>query len=112
MAIEEYVRVSELTEKTLKCKVKVHVSRRWTVGSKDSQDKYKRFDVVLIDEQGIFRSSPEIPLYKFDFVEFDNVRLLSKANTNLKDKCFLNSTSTTQIYVNLDIPEVSDLQNR
>ncbi|KAF9612674.1 hypothetical protein IFM89_003149, partial [Coptis chinensis] len=204
---------------------------------KTSQDKRKRFDVVLIDERGdqiqaivpknhsntflnvlqeghvyhienfsvqtrrdsyrpiqhefiilirwdtILRGSseahPEILLYKFDFVEFDNVRLLSKANTNLKDafgaldgaselmfrkglmlkeiflknasgtelkinpwenaiqlfdnvikyaksvpvlvvtsltvgnyydNCFLNSTSTTEIYVNLDIPEVSDLQ--
>ncbi|KAF9606808.1 hypothetical protein IFM89_028184 [Coptis chinensis] len=143
MAIEEYFRVSELTDKTLKCQVKVRVTRRWTVGSKDSQDKRKRFDVVLIDERGdqiqaivpknhsntflnvlheghvyhienfsvqtrrdsyrpiqhefiilirwdtIVRGSseahPEIPLYKFDFVEFDNVKLLSKANTNLKD---------------------------
>ncbi|KAF9594608.1 hypothetical protein IFM89_034230 [Coptis chinensis] len=70
MAIEEYVRVSELTDKTLKCQVKVHVLRRWTMGHYC---------------HGIFRCSPRNSMYKFDFVEFDNVKLLSKTNTNLKD---------------------------
>ncbi|KAF9624176.1 hypothetical protein IFM89_008114, partial [Coptis chinensis] len=150
---------------------------------RDSYRPIQHEFIILIRWDTIVRGSseahPEIPLYKFDFVEFDNVRLLSKANTNLKDafgaldgaselmfrkglmlkeiflknasgtelkinlwenaiqlfdnvikyaksvpvlivtsltvgnyydNCFLNSTSTTQIYVNLDIPEVSDLQ--
>ncbi|KAF9588248.1 hypothetical protein IFM89_008660 [Coptis chinensis] len=207
-------------------------------GSKDSQEKKKRFDVVLIDEQGnqiqaivpknnsntflnvlheghvyhienfsvqtridsyrpiqheypilirwdtIVRGSSEahleIPKYNFDFVEFNKIRLLPKENQNLQDvygtlesvselmfrkglmlkeiflknsigtelkinlwenaiqlmdnvityatsvpvlvvtlltvgsyydQYFLNSTSATHIYVNLEIPEVLELQN-
>ncbi|KAF9604958.1 hypothetical protein IFM89_011651 [Coptis chinensis] len=51
MGTEGYVRLSELTDRTTRCKVKVRVSRRWTLGSKDSLEMKKRFDVVLIDEQ-------------------------------------------------------------
>ncbi|KAF9588849.1 hypothetical protein IFM89_016787 [Coptis chinensis] len=228
MGTEEYVQLSELTDRTQRCKIKVRVSRRWTFDSKDSQEKKKRFDVVLIDEQGnqiqavvpknhsntflnvleeghvyhienfsvqsrtdsyrpvqheylilirwdtIVRGSseahPEIPKYNFDFVEFNKISLLPKENPNLKDvygtlegvselmfrkglmlkeiflknssgtelkinlgkmqdklmdnvityatkrigvgyKYFLNSTSATKIYVNLEIPEVLELQN-
>ncbi|KAF9596787.1 hypothetical protein IFM89_013334 [Coptis chinensis] len=62
MGTEEYVRLSELTDRTHQCKVTVRVSRRWALGSKDSQEKKKRFDVVLIDEQqlGLPRST-DIP---------------------------------------------------
>ncbi|KAF9593421.1 hypothetical protein IFM89_022886 [Coptis chinensis] len=143
MGTEEYVRLSKLTDRTHRCKVNVRVSRRWTLGSKDSQEKKKRFNVVLIDEQGnqiqvivpknhsntflnvlheghvyhienfsvqtrtdsyfpiqleylilirwdiIVRGSskahPEIPKYKFDFIEFNKIRLLPKGNQNLQD---------------------------
>ncbi|KAF9609529.1 hypothetical protein IFM89_016890 [Coptis chinensis] len=189
MGTERYVRLSELTDKTTRCKVKVRVSRRWTLGSKDSLEMKKRFDVVLIDEQGnqiqaivpknhsntflnvlheghvyhienfnvqtrtdsyrpvqheylmlirwdtIVRGSseahPEIPKYNFDFVEFNRIRLLPKENQNLQDaygtlegvselifrkgltlkEIFLKNSSATQIYVNLEIPEVLALQN-
>ncbi|KAF9619616.1 hypothetical protein IFM89_007937 [Coptis chinensis] len=231
MGTEEYVPLYELTDKTHRCKIKVRVSRRWTLGSKDSQEKKKRFDgnqiqaivpknhsntflnvlheghvyhienfsvqtrtdsfrpvqheyLILIRWDTIVRGSseahPEIPKYNFDFVEFNKIRLLPKENQNLQDvygtlegvsqlmfrkglmlkeiflknssgtelkinlwenaiqlmdnvityatsvpvlvvtsltvgsyydQYFLNSTSATQFYVNLEIPEVLELQN-
>ncbi|KAF9624944.1 hypothetical protein IFM89_016192 [Coptis chinensis] len=132
MGTAEYVRLSELTDRTHRCKIKVRVSRRWTLGSKDSQEKKKRFDVVLIDEQGnqiqaivpkkgSSEAHPEIPKYNFDFVEFNNIRLLPKENQNLQDvygtlegvselmfrkglmlkEIFLKNSSGTELKINL-----------
>ncbi|KAF9622744.1 hypothetical protein IFM89_033979, partial [Coptis chinensis] len=51
MPIKKTYTISLLCILTHRCKVTIRVSRRWTLGSKDSQEKKKRFDVVLIDEQ-------------------------------------------------------------